>query len=132
MARQHAIADGRRRQRAQRRASRLIGRHVGSGSPHLAQSGGVKGTMAAQHASQTGPSVGAASGCRHDTQCGARTMAISPSASGFSHDALTRMVHAMNARASCTPMVWTRELDSYTGSSVISMRSASPHRRSSA
>ena len=68
MARLCAIAVGRRRHRAHRSASRLIGRHVGSGSPHRTQSGGVKGMIAAQQLPQAGPSVGEGSGCRQETQ----------------------------------------------------------------
>ena len=120
IARLCAIADGRRRQRAQRRAPRLIGRQVGNGSPQLMQSGGVNGTSAVQQALHTGPPDGAGNGSRHDTQRGARTMEMRPSASARAAD---RQVAAALTRVA---------FERYSGSSVISMRSASPHRRSRA
>jgi hypothetical protein len=116
IARLHEIADGCRRQRWQVDAWMLIARQEGSGSPHRLQNGGVKGRTSAQQAAQTGPRVGAASGASQAAQRGASQTATRPSAS-------TRI----NAAAATPGSVH----QGWAASSLISIRSALPHSRSS-
>ena len=88
-------------------------RQPGSGSPHRIQSGGLKGVMPDQQQLQTGPRVGASSGTPQAAHVGAISTAMMLSAS-------VRTKAPAQAR-----------LVSAAGSSLTSIRSASPQSRSS-
>ena len=115
--RRRSRAPWRRRggRRATARAQRVLEarrrRQDGSGSPQVRQQGGVIGTIAAQQRAQTAPRVGSSSGWRHAAQAGASRTASSAVGERPQNDVSAR------SRGG--------------GSSDTSMRSASPHSRSS-
>jgi hypothetical protein len=80
MARAKVTAGRMRRHRAQRDSLTPIDRHVGRGSPHVAQQGGVMGMIDCQQREHTGPAVGVSRGVWHAAQDGASVTARSPSA----------------------------------------------------
>lgn len=80
IARPRVTNPSRRRQRGHRACSMLVRRQEGSGSPHRSHTGGVMGTIAAQHSAHTGPAVGASSGRSHAAHAGASRTDSRPSA----------------------------------------------------
>jgi hypothetical protein len=117
-------------------------RDDGNGSPHASHIGGVIGTTPAQQAEQTGPWVGASSGAVHAAHAGASRKARTASA-------IVRLTLLVRSVAEATTFIATHLCrpgvvvqpsacaasaflaKTYSGSSLTSIRSASPQSRSS-